>query len=192
LVKSMSSESAVERKPVSLGIYPSFPTLIHGDAMLTYDVNVTVLQECVVQAISNMNMEKIETTLSVADRFGYFPGETRFEVRIAEGSSFRSLNHAMKRRILEYLRSRGEFSTFDYSLTIRYRIKDDMRHSLHCDKYVVRHLFFEDQMEIQLFHEKGIRRLNPDEVITMLVKRINDELGKRDEHQLKIDKMRAV
>jgi len=188
----MLSESAVERIPISVGICPSFPTLIHGDAILTHVVNVTVLQECVVQAISKIDMEKIETTLSVADRSGYFPGETRFEVRVAEGSSFRSLNPPMKRKIIEYLRSRGEFSTFDYSLTIRYKVKDDMRHSLHCDKYVVRHLFFEDQMEIQLFHEKGIRRLNPDEVITMLVKRINDELGKRNERQLKIEKMRAV
>jgi len=34
--------------------------------------------------------------------------------------------------------------------------------------------------------------LNPDEVITMLVKRINGELGKRNERQLKIEKMRAV
>jgi len=188
----MTSESAVERIPISLGIYSSFPAIIHGDAILTYDLNVKVLQECILQAISKMNMEKIETTLSVADRSGYFPGETRFEVRIAEGSGFRSLNSRMKRRIIEYLRSRGELSTFDYSLTIRYRIKDDMRHSLHCDKYIVRLLFFEDQMEIQLFHEKGIRRLNPDEVITMLVKKINDELGKRDERQLKIEKMRAV
>jgi len=188
----MTSESAVERIPISLGIYSSFPAIIHGDAIFTYDVSLKVLQECIVQAISKMNMEKIETTLSIADRSGYFPGETRFELRIAEGSSFRSLNAPVRRRIIEYLRDRGEFSTFDYSLTVRYRIKDDMRHSLHCDKYLVRYLFFEDQMEIQLFHEKGIRRLNPDEVITMLVKRINDELGKRDEHQLKIDKMRAV
>jgi hypothetical protein len=188
----MTSESAVERVPISLGIYSSFPAIIHGDAILTYDVSVKVLQECVAQAVSKINMEKIETTLSVADRSGYFPGETRFEVRIAEGSSFRSLNLSMKRRIIEHLKSRGEFSTFDYSLTIRYRIKDDMRHSLHCDKYVVRHLFFEDQMEIQLFHEKGIRRLNPDEVITMLVKRINEELGRRNERKLKIEKMRAV
>jgi len=188
----MSSERAAERIPFSLGIYQSFPTLIHGDAILTHDVNVTVLQECVVQAISRMNMEKIETTLSVADRSGYFLGETRFEVRIAEGSNFRRLSSHMKRRIIEYLRTRGGFSTFDYSLTIRYRIKDDMRHSLHCDKYIVRNLFLEDQMEIQLVHEKGIRRLNPDEVITMLVKRINCELGKGNERQLKIEKMRAV
>ena len=188
----MSPESAVERIPISLGIYSSFPAIIHGDAILTYDVNVKVLQECIVQAISKIHMEKIETTLSAADRSGYFPGETRFEVRIAEGSSFRILNPRMKRRIIEHLRAQGEFSTFDYSLTIRYRIEDDMRHSLHCDKYVVRLLFFEDQMEIQLFHEKGIRRLNPDEVITMLVKRTNDELEKRDERQLKIEKMRAV
>jgi len=188
----MSSESAVERASISLGIYPSFPTLIHGDAILTHDVDVTVLQECFVQAISKMNMETIEMKLSIADRSGYFPGETRFEVRIAEGSSFRCLDPRMKRRIIEYLRARGEFSTFDYSLTIRYRIKDDMRHSLHCDRYIVRHLFFEDQMEIQLSHEKGIRRLNPDEVITMLVKRINDELGRGNKRQLKIEKMRAV
>jgi len=188
----MSSESAVERIPTSLGICPSFPSLIHGHAILTHDVNVTVLQECIVQAISKMNMEKIEMMLSVADRSGYFLGETRFEVRVAVGSSFRSLNPPMKRRIIEYLRARGELSTFDYSLTIRYRIKDDMRHSLHCDKYFVRHLFLEDQMEIQLFHEKGIRRFNPDEVITMLVKRINDELGKRNERRLTIEKMRAV
>jgi len=188
----MSTENALERPPISLGVYPSFPTLIHGDVILTHDVNLSVLQECVVQAIVNMNVEKVETALSVADRSGYFLGETRFEVRIAEGLSSRSLNLRMKKRIIEYLRARGGFSTFDYSLTIRYRIKDDMRHSLHCDKYLVRHLFFEDQMEIQLFHEKGIRRLNPDEVITMLVKRINDELGKRSERQLKIEKIRAV
>jgi len=188
----MSSKSGVERIPTSLGICPSFPTLIHGHAILTHDVNVAVLQECLVHAISKMNMEKIEMTLSIASRSGYFPGETGFEVRVAVGSGFRSLNPSMKRRIIDYLRARGELSTFDYSLTVRYRIKDDMRHSLHCDKYFVRHLFLEDQMEIQLFHDKGIRRFNPDEVITMLVKRINDELGKRNERRLKIEKMRAV
>jgi len=187
----MSSKSAVERAPISLGTYLSFPTLIHGHVVLTHDVNVKVLQECVLQAIYKIGMERIETKLSVADRPGYFPGESRFEVRIAEGQSFRRLDPRI-RRIIDYLRAKDGFSTFDYSLTIRYRIKDAMRHSLHCDKYVVRHIFFEDQMEIQLFHEKGIRRLNPDEVITMLVKRINDELGRRNEHQLKIEKMRAV
>jgi hypothetical protein len=188
----MTSESAVERIPISLGIYSSFPAIIHGDAILTYVVSLKVLQECIVQAISKMNMEKVETTLSVADRSGYFPGETRFELRIAEGSSFRTLNPPTMRRIVEYLRDRGEFSAFDHSLTVRYRIKDDMRHSLHCDKYVVRHLFFEGQMEIQLFHERGIRRLNPDEVIVILVKRINEELGRRNERQLKIEKIRTV
>jgi len=188
----MSSKSAVERESISLGIYSSFPTLIHGDAILTHDVDVTVLQECVVQAISRMNMETVETKLSIADRSGYFPGETRFEIRIAEGLSFRYLYPRMKRKLIECLRARGELSTLDYSLTIKYRIRDDMRHSLHCDRYIVRHLFLEGQMEIQLSHEKGVRRLNPDEVITMLVKRINDELGKGNKRQLKIEKIRAV
>jgi len=188
----MLSKSAVERAPISVGTYLSFPALIHGHIVLTHDVNVKVLQECVLQAIYKIGMERIETKLSIADRPGYFPGESRFEVKIAEGPRFRRLDPRMIRRIIEYPRAKDGFSTFDYSLTIRYRIKDAMRHSLHCDKYIVRHLFFEDQTEIQLFHEKGIRRLNPDEVITMLVKRINDELGRRNERQLKIEKMRAV
>ena len=188
----MSSENAVERISTSLGIYSSFPALIHGDAILIHDVNLAVLEECVVQAISRMNLEKIETALTVADRSGYFPGESEFEVRIAEGSSLRRLSSRVKRRIIEHLKAIGEFSTFDYSLTIRYKIKDNVKHSLHCDKYVVRNLFFENQMEIQLFHEKGIRRFNPDEVITMLLKRINDELGKGKHSQLKIKRMRAI
>jgi len=40
----MTSESAVERIPISLGIYSSFQAIIQGDAVLTYDVGEEVLR----------------------------------------------------------------------------------------------------------------------------------------------------
>ena len=40
----MTSESAVERIPISLGIHSSFQAIIQGDAVLTYDVGEEVLR----------------------------------------------------------------------------------------------------------------------------------------------------
>jgi len=172
--------------------YAGFPQTIHGRAILTYDVDSTTLQRTLIRILKEFNKLRLDTSISLADREGYFDGEITFKVGVANEQYFCYLDNYQERLVSEFLTKQGTLPILDFLVVARYLLKDQERHPIRTDSYLVRLITSEFQMEVYLSHEKGIRRLNPDELITMIAKELNRQLKTGYGANLKIESLRAA
>ena len=172
--------------------YAGFPQTIHGRAILTYDVDSTTLQRTLIRILKEFNKLRLDTSISLADREGYFDGEITFKVGVANEQYFCYLDNYQERSVSEFLTKQGTLPILDFLVVARYLLKDQERHPIRTDSYLVRFITSEFQMEVYLYHEKGIRRLNPDELITMIAKELNRQLRTGYGANLKIESLRAA
>ncbi len=175
----------------SLGRFPGFPTRIHGKSTLSHRVEASLLQKALLKALRQMNQRVVDTLISIADRPGYFEGEMGYEVGIAEGECFNYLDDSEEKRVIDLVAERGPLPSLDTLIIVKYSVKNGRKHSLRFDWYLARLFFFPGEMEIHLFHEKGIRRVNPDELIAHVVDALNKELKVEDFPEVKISNMQT-
>jgi len=159
---------------------------------MTYDADSTTLQRTLIKILKEFNKLRLDTSISLADREGYFEGEITFEVGVANEQYFCYLDNYQERLVSEFLSKQGTLPIIDFLVVARYLLKDQDRHPIRTDSYLVRFITSEFQMEVYLSHEKGIRRLNPDELITMIAKELNRQLKTGYGASLKIESLRAA
>ena len=75
---------------------------------------------------------------------------------------------------------------------VRYYTVDKKKRSpLRFDYHMLRFSFNEKEIELQVYHERGTRRLPIDELINFLTKKINRELAKKKLNPLKMSYLRT-
>lgn len=172
--------------------YKNFPKTIHGRAVLTHNTENIIIQKVLIKILREFNRLQLDTTISLADREGYFDGQIAFEVGVANENYFKYLDSYEERLTNETIAKQGALSIFDFLIVARYLVKDHERHPVRMDSYLVRFIASEYSMEVYLFHEKGIRRLNPDELIMMIAKELDRQLKAGYDASLKIESLRAA
>jgi hypothetical protein len=103
-----------------------------------------------------------------------------FEVGVAEGSDFNYLDAEEKERLLKTL-SKTAFQLLDFLIVVRY---DSMREQkkkarIKFDYFMLRVLFGENLAETQVFHEKGLRHTSPEDLLNLVVNRVNGACSKQ-------------
>jgi hypothetical protein len=92
----------------------------------------------------------------------------------------------------EAIAKQGALSIVDFLIVAKYQVRDHERHPVRRDSYLVRFIVADQySLEVYLSHEKGIRRLNPDELIMMIAKELDRELKASHNASLKIDQLRT-
>jgi hypothetical protein len=172
--------------------YKNFPQTIHGRAVLTYNVENKVVQKVLTRILREFNKLQLDTSISLADREGYFDGQIVFEVGVANENYFKYLDSYEERLINETIAKQGVLSIFDFLIVARYVVKDHDRHPVRMDSYLVRFIASEYSMELYLSHERGIRRLNPDELIMMIAKELDHQLKIGYNTSLKMESLRTA
>jgi len=172
--------------------YKDFPQTIHGRAVLSYDTESINVQKVLTKVLKELNGLQLDTSISLADREGYFSGQTVFEVGVANGDYFIHLDRLEERLMNKLMAEQGVLPTIDFLVLARYSIKDRDKHPIRMDSYLIRTITSEYSTEIYLSHEKGIRRLNPDELIMMIAKELDRELKASYNASVKVESLRTA
>src|SRR5438046_10643504 len=125
--------------------------------------------------------------ITVADRDGYSGGKMGFKIGVGNGEGFDVLDAAEGERIFDRIENRGALSALDLVFHLHYTIDDSLKHKLHEDHYLVRLVFQPGRVEVLVHHLKGIKRVEPDELIRLIVQELNVELTRDRYAQVELE-----
>lgn len=160
-----------------LGFYANFPQNIHKAETFSTQISSKKLQQTLVETLHRLNSE----TLSLEDvAEPSIPGcNVIFEVGVAEDNDFNYLDGEEREKLLGAL-NKKPFQIMDFLCVIRYRrMVEEKKARMRFDYYMLRLLFGESLVEIQVWHEKGIRHTSPEDLVKLVVNRVNGAFSKK-------------
>lgn len=132
------------------------------------------------------------TKITVADRPGYFDGIVKFRLGIANGDGFDVLDPNEEDRVLKRIENMGPFNILDLAFDLDYKINDSMLHKVHRDRYILRLVFQPGRFEILVHHLKGLRRVEPDELVHLFIDKINSVLARGRHSQVELESLNST
>lgn len=161
-----------------LGRYENFPENVHGIASFNFQDSVKSVQQAILCAFHRLNYEI--HYLGAVTPYLRQKCDVSFEFGIAEGNIFNFLDKNEIDRSLQDIEE-NEFQTLDFFFVVRYHSTEDSseRVPLRFDYHLLRLKFQEQYLEMWIRHEKGTQRVQVDDLIDFIAKRINDEIFRR-------------
>ncbi len=159
-----------------LGSLESFPTVLHARASFESEVNVENLQKSLVSALHALANLRLPIELSRSDHDGYVGGLVDFKLGVGNVEAFDIFDEAEEDRLLRRIERRGAFPSLDLSFKLHYSINDGKKHTVPDDRFLARLLFRPGRMEVYVNHHKGIRRVQPEELIALLIEEVDTSL----------------
>jgi len=167
---------ALGRVPM-FGFYENFPVQVHQVKRLTVAVSRKRLQQAIVQALYRLNGENLnlETIANPS-----IPNcMVIFEFGIAENEAFNYLNHDETKKALERI-GEAPLEVLDFFCAVRYYKREgDKNKPLKFDYYMLRLVFSASIVEVLVFHERGPRHISPEDLINLIVGRVNGLFPRR-------------
>ena len=176
----------------SLGSLEKFPAVLHARASLRSDVSTVILQRAIIRALRVIGRSSKQMELSLADHSGYLNGKATFKVGIGNGNVFDTLDAGEEDRVLRKTQNQGALPVLDVAVNIHYAVEGGKRHSVRGDRYIARMLFQQERLELLLHHWKGVRRVQPDELVRLLVSAVNTELRREKSPGLELEELRTT
>jgi hypothetical protein len=154
-----------------LGIYENFPVNVQKVMRFATASSTKTLQKAVVHCLGKLNSEKLRLE-EVAS-----PSATNctvvFEFGIADGDTFNYLDSEEAQKILGEIR-KSSLHVIDFFCAIRYyKEHGEKKSPLKFDYYMLRLIFDKDLMEVLIFHERGPRHIPPEDLVNLIVERVN-------------------
>jgi len=160
-----------------LGFYENFPEGIHKIENFTSALQSRKLQQRLITVLSEINCK----TFSFEEIANPTVPECTiiFEVGIADSESFNYIDAEETKRALNALKNEP-FRVLDFFCAVRYyKTKAKKRAPLKFDYYLIRFTFGKDVVQMRLFHERGPRYILPEDMITFIVKAVNQTSAKK-------------
>jgi hypothetical protein len=174
-----------------LGTIERFPSVLHARASLVYDVKADTLQKLLVHSLGGLQESTRAIQLSLSDQLGYHDGTVAFRVGVGNRDGFDILDARVEERVLRRIIGQGVFQILDFSLELHYKVKGSGRHRVQRDRYLARLSFQPERAEILVHHLKGMRRVQPDELVRFLVFTTNIELAKRGYSEVELETLQS-
>ena len=159
-----------------LGAVDNFPTVLHARASFSFDINPESLQKALISALASIRTNPKPHEITIADQDGYLKGQLVFRLGVGNGDGFDILDSKEEERVLRRIENRGAFNTLDLAIQLHYSVSDRRKHKIHEDYYILRLVFQPGRVEVLVHHVKGVRRVEPDELIRLIIQELNDEL----------------
>lgn len=176
-----------------LGRYDDFPSITHGRAQITHEIPLDKLQRVVIWSLHKLNGRREASQISVADHPGTHQGEYSFQIGVADGSFFDYLNGREVKKLYDVLRSDKVFPALDFLIIVTYHyFREGRRVPLRFDRHLLRFIFYGNQMELLLFHMRGIRRMPLDELLGRVINKISQEVKRRRLKALRVGRVRTL
>ena len=106
---------------------------------------------------------------------------------VGNGDGFDVLDSREEERVLRRIENRGSFNTLDLAFQLHYSVNDNRQHRVHEDHYILRLVFQPGRVEVLVHHLKGVRRVEPDELIRLIIRELNVELTRGRYGQVELD-----
>ena len=175
-----------------LGALEQFPKVLHARGSFIYDVNPDSLQKIVISVMAGLQKEGRRRRITVADKPGYFDGILRFRLGIADRGGFDVLDAREEDRVLKRIENLGSFNILDLAFNLDYRVNDGRLHKIHRDRYILRMVFHPGRFEILVHHLRGLRRVEPDELVLLFVDQINSVLARGRYGQVELESLNTT
>jgi hypothetical protein len=185
----MSSDSKDDQW---LGDVYEFPTVLHARASFVFDITVESLQKALVQALSALRDNPISKEITIANLDGYLQGKVAFKIGIGNWEGFDPLDSSGVERVLNRIENRGPFDTLDVVLHLHYGIGDGRVHKVHEDQYVTRLVFRPGRVELLVHHLKGMRRIDPHDLVGLLLRQLNTEMSRARLPEVELEKISST
>src|SRR6266567_1739075 len=174
-----------------LGAIAKFPTVLHARASLVYDVTNETLQKTLVHCLLELQQSIHPIELSLSDNTGYLDGTVRFMVGVGSNDGFDILDSSEEDRVLRRILAHGAFQTLDLSFDLQYKVKSSGKHRVARDRYLTRLTFQTGRAELLVHHLKGLKRIDPGEMVRLLLEITNAELTSRGYGEIAIEESRT-
>ena len=155
-----------------LGRFDNFPIFVHKTKTFKINAPSGRAQQNVIEALHGLNGKEISSS-------GTFDGidaglKVIFEVGVADGVNFNYLDDLELKRCLNHLKGGGDFKVLDFFFVNRYYKVDNKRRMkpLKFDYQLIRFEFSNKNLIIKVYHERGPRRIQLEELIDFLAKQI--------------------
>ena len=160
-----------------LGVYDNFPNAVHNITDFSTTIPSKRLQIALVEALYKLNNQTL--TLEEAATPSIPECRVNFEFGIAEGCEFSYIDGEERQKIRKTIEKKP-FLTLDFLCFILYhKLKDTKKTTLKSDRYIVRFIFYQSLLQMQIFHEKGLMYVSPKDLPEFFAKKISAESSKR-------------
>ena len=169
-----------------IGRYDGFPDIIQAKASLTYSFPAQKLASLIVEALEELNSVSENAPRDLASRSQSL--RCKYEIGVADKLYFNYLDGDECKRLKKQLTRRSN-QVLDFLVCIFYRTegKNGKDTALWSDWQYVRFLFKGlDQLEINVHHFKGTRKIPLDVLIQKFVAYLNERARKRRLAALKL------
>jgi hypothetical protein len=145
------------------------------------------LQKALFSALLSLHAVSILKEITVADRNGYSKGRLGFRIGVGNGEAFDILDYGEEERLLNRIENRASFNMIDLAFHLHYTIDDSHKRKPHEDHYVMRLVFQPGTFEVLVHHLKGLKRVEPRELIRLVLGELNAELSRENLPQLNLE-----
>jgi len=174
-----------------LGRYDNFPVNIHGVARFSCPSSTPTLQSAIVQVLHTLNKQTIDMkTLTNASPANCV---VNLEFGVAEADTFNFLDEEELKKIESALRQQA-LPVLDVYCVARYHVAeaDGKRKSLKFDYSMLRFAFYRKDIELFVYHERGIQRLPLEDLVLFLKNKIDQELIDKQQSSLTLKHLHTL
>ena len=165
----------MSRTVLPLGFYENFPSSIHLVETFNSILPSKQLQQKLVQVFYEINRK--EFSFEEAANPTLPDCKLIFEFGLADKGEFNYIDEEEVRKIRNLL-SKENLRTMDFFCAIRY-YKGEKKQALKFDYYLLRTLYDEDILEIQVYHKKGPRYISPEDLALFMFNKINEASNRK-------------
>jgi len=186
----LSLEDDPEEKILRLlGVYENFPESYHGIIQFHHRTSVKRFQEIILRALHKLSREEDLNLKFIPDVSNC---KVNLDFGVADGTAFNYLNPEVLDASLKTVLS-AMLSTLDFICVVRYYQRDGEGYRpLKFDYYLLRFLFHDMGVDLQVFHERGTRRLSIEDLSAVIMERFDGELLKRKMPKISVDYTRTL
>ncbi|MCW4046333.1 MAG: hypothetical protein NWE99_02050 [Candidatus Bathyarchaeota archaeon] len=160
-----------------LGTYENFPASTHLVATFASQLSSRKLQEKLIQVLRGVNRKTF--SFDQVAQPALHDCTVILEAGLAEGESFSFIDDEETEKALGLLR-KASFERMDLFCVVRYyKGTAEKKKPLKFDYYMLRAVFGEGSMELQVFHERGPRYISPEDLVVFLVREVNNTSARR-------------
>jgi len=166
-----------------LGRYDDFPTNIHGVARFTYPSSTQTLTIVIAQVLHQLNKQTID--MKTVTKASPSNCVVNFEFGIADAETFNFLDEEEHKKLEKALRKEA-LPILDIFCAARYHVTeaDGKRKSLKFDYNMLRFAFYRKNMELFVYHERGIQHIPLEDLVLFLKYQIDKELTGKQQKTL--------
>jgi hypothetical protein len=159
-----------------LGHYENFPEIVHSVETFTHHSTNRTLQRIILRTLEQLN--HVTHNLDAISSFSTPKCQASFEFGVAEGPAFNYLDNEELERFRESIKKQV-LQTLDFFCVVRYHILEEGRRvPLRFDYHLLRFVFTRNKVEVQVSHERGIRRVSPQDLTSFIIGQIRSGLSR--------------